>query len=82
MCVCVCERERERSTSFIKSLLVASVLPGTESDFWPTVLSREQRRYQNSDQCGDHYLVGSLGQTRISLPEYLVSHHRHIMARE
>ena len=35
------ERERERATPFIKSLLGASVPPRTESDFWPTLPSRE-----------------------------------------
>ena len=44
-------------------------LPGTESDVWPTMPSREQRGYQKSDPGGDHYYVGCLGQTRVSLPE-------------
>ena len=60
--------EREESpTLFIKSLLGASVPPihpptHPRSDFWPTVLSREQRGYSKSDpggQCfvSDRYLL-------------------------
>ena len=49
-------------TPFTKSLLVMS-------DFWPTILGREYRSYQKSDPGGDHYYVGCLGQTRVSLPE-------------
>ena len=67
------EREREkgeRHTPFIKSLLCASVLPGTEFDVWPTMLSREQRCYQKSDPAGDHYDTGCLRQTQqVSLPQ-------------
>ena len=37
--------------------------------FWPTTPNREQRGYQKSDPGGDHYYVGCLGQTRVSLPE-------------
>ena len=33
--------ETESRTPFIKSLLGASVSPGAESDFWPTMPSRE-----------------------------------------
>ena len=36
----------ESATSFIKSLLGASVPPGGECDFWPTMLIRDQRGYQ------------------------------------
>ena len=39
--------KKESATSFIKSLLGASVPPGAESDFWPTMLIRDQRGYQN-----------------------------------
>ena len=55
--------------------------PRTESDVWPTMPSKEQRGYQKSDPGGDHYYAGRLGQTRISLPEYLISDQRHIMVR-
>ena len=61
--------ETERRTPFVKSLLGVSVPPGTESDVWPTLPSREQRGYQKSDPGGDHYYVGCLGQTRVSLSE-------------
>ena len=40
-----------------------------KSNFWPTMLSREQRGYKKSDPGGDHYYVGCLGHTRVSLPE-------------
>ena len=70
--------EAERPTPFVLSV---SVPPGTESDFWPTPPSREQRGYQKSDPGGDHYYVGCLDQTRVSLSEYLISDHRHIMVR-
>ena len=33
------------------------------SDFWPTMLNREQRGYQNFDPGEDHYYVGCLCQT-------------------
>ena len=46
--------ETEDRTPFIKSLFGASVSPGTESDVWPTMLSREQRGYQRSDCGGGH----------------------------
>ena len=45
----------ESPIPFIKSLLSASVPPGAKSDFWPTMLSREQKGYKNSDpgeNCG------------------------------
>ena len=45
----------ESPIPFIKSLLSASVPPGAKSDFWPTMLSREQKGYENSDpgeNCG------------------------------
>ena len=35
----------------------------------PIMLNREQKGYQKSDPGGDHYYVGCLGQTRVSLPE-------------
>ena len=72
------ERERERKESrpppFIKSLLGASVppphpSPPAKSDVWPTMLNREQKGYQKSHPGGDHYYVGCLGQTCVSLPE-------------
>ena len=44
-------------------------LPQAVFDFRPSVLSREQRACQKSDPGGDHYYVGCLGQTRVSLPE-------------
>ena len=40
-----------------------------QANFWPTVLSGERRGYQKPDPGGDHYYVGCLGQTRVSLPE-------------
>ena len=40
-----------------------------ESDFWPKMLSREQRGYQKSDPGGDHYYVCYLGETHVLLPE-------------
>ena len=44
--------------------------PPAESVVWPTIPSREQRGYQKSfDPCGDHYYIGYLGQTHVSLPE-------------
>ena len=45
---------------------LASLLPA-ESDFPPTTASREQRSYQKSDPGGDHYYIGCLGETRVSL---------------
>ena len=73
------ERERERQrqrqtdrqteiTPFLNSLLGASDPSGVESDFRPTILSREQGVYQKSDPGADRYYVGCLGQTRASLP--------------
>ena len=44
------KEEAESCTPFMKSLLsywVHQFLPGAESDFWPTMLSREQRGYHN-----------------------------------
>ena len=58
--------ETESRTPFVKNLLRASVPPGAESDFWPTMPSREQRGYKKSDPGGDHCYVGCLGQTRVS----------------
>ena len=43
--------------------------PGAESNLWLTMPSREQRGYQKSDPGEDHYYVGCLDQTRVSLPE-------------
>ena len=40
--------------------------PGTESDVWSTMPSREQRGYQKSDPGRDHYYVGYLGQTHVN----------------
>ena len=40
---------------------------GIESDFGPTMPSREQRGYQKYAAAGDHYYVGYLGQTSVSL---------------
>ena len=36
--------------------------PGTESNFWPTMPSREQSGYPKSDPGGDPYYAGCLGQ--------------------
>ena len=55
------------SLHFGEKILGASV--GAKSDVWSTMPSREQRGYQKSDPGGDHYYVGCLGQTRVSLPE-------------
>ena len=63
------EEKRERPTPFIESLFGASFPPVAESDFWPTMLSREQQGYQKSEPGEDHYYVGCLGQTRVSLYE-------------
>ena len=64
------EKERRESpTPFIKSLLDASVPPRAKSDYWLSVLSREERGYQKYDSGGDHYYVGCLGQTCVWLSE-------------
>ena len=88
MCVCVSvhaseregERKRERECySFHKEpfgWISVPHTPGAESNVWPTIPSREQRGYQKSDPGGDHYHVGCLGQTPVSLPESLVSDHQ------
>ena len=60
-----------------KSYSLTSHPPPTESDFWPTMLSREQRGSQKSDPGGNHYYVGCLCQARVLIPEYLISDHRH-----
>ena len=52
--------ETESPTLFVNSLLGAS-------SFWPTLTSREQRGYQKSYPGADHYYVGCLLQTRVSL---------------
>ena len=62
------------SSPFIKSLLGTSgpllLLHTALSNFWPTMLNREQRGViKKSDPGGHHYYVGCLGQTRVSLPE-------------
>ena len=59
------KEKKESPTSFMKSLLGASVSPGAESDLWPPKLSRVVIR---TDPVGDH-CVGCLGQTHVSLPE-------------
>ena len=41
--------EEESRSPFIRGLLDASVPPGAESDFWPTMPSREQRGDPKSD---------------------------------
>ena len=56
------EIEEESRSPFIRGLLDASVPPGAESDFWPTMPSREQRGYPKSDPGGDHYYMCYLGQ--------------------
>ena len=43
-----------------------------------TVLNRKQQGYQKSDSGKNHYYVGYLGKTRISLPEYLITDLRHL----
>ena len=53
-----------------------SAPPRTESDLCPTSLSTEKRGYPKPDPDGDHYFVGRLGQTRLSLPEWFTSDHR------
>ena len=58
--------ETESGTPFLKNLLGASVPPGAESHFWPTMPSREQRGYQKSDPGEDHYNVGCLGPTFVT----------------
>ena len=45
------EREKRSPTSFMESLLGASVSPGAESDLWPPELSRVVVR---TDPGGDH----------------------------
>ena len=47
--------KKESPTPFTKSLLGASVLPGAESDFWPTLPNREQSVFKTSDPGEDHY---------------------------
>ena len=77
-------------TLFTKSLLcvwillssqraycVHQSLPESSRNF--TVLNRKQQGYQKSGSGENHYYVGYLGKTRISLPEYLISDHRHLM---
>ena len=49
--------------------------PRIKCDVSTTRLSTEQRGYPKSDPGGDHYYVGCLGQTRLSLPESLISDH-------
>ena len=65
------------SVSVSLSLPVPTPSPGAESEFWPTMPSREQGGYQKSDPGGDHHHVDCLGQTRTreSLPEQLISDH-------
>ena len=74
-CVLIPQREK-KSYSLHKDPIGCTSHPlPTESDFWPTMLSREQRGYQNSDSGGNHYYVGYLCQARVLIPEYLISDH-------
>ena len=64
------EEWRDRkSYSLRKEPIGCITSPGAESEVWPTMPRREQRGYQKSDPGGDHYYVGCLGQTRVSLPQ-------------
>ena len=54
-------------TLLIKYLLGAPVLPGAESNFWPTMLSRGQRGYKKSDPVGNHYDVVCIWLTHVLL---------------
>ena len=59
------KKERRESYSLHKEPIVDRASP----DFWRTLLSRAQRGYQKSWPDGDHYYVGCLSQTHVSLPE-------------
>ena len=68
--------KKESPTPFLKSLLDALVLPSSHPPPLPkkkTIFlcarNAKQRGYQKSDPGGDHYYVGCLGQTHVSLPE-------------
>ena len=64
------ETNKQRERDSLHREPIGCISPsGAESDFWPTMPGREQRGYQKSDPGGDHYYVGCLGQTRVSLPE-------------
>ena len=64
------EKRRDRKSYSLHKEPIGCISPSrAESNFWPTMPSREQRGYQKSDPGGDHYYVGCLGQTRVSLPE-------------
>ena len=69
-------KKERRKSDFLRIGCITT--PGAESEFWPALLSREQRGYQKSHRGGDHY-VDFLGQTRVSLPAQLISGHRHIL---
>ena len=59
-------RERERESYSLPKEPIGCVNPhAAESDFWPTMPSREQRGYQKSYPFRDRYYVGCLGQTRV-----------------
>ena len=71
------ERERsnkkegtKKSYSLHKKPIGCISPPGAESDFWPTMLHREQGSYQKSDTGENHYYVCCLGQAHVSLHEY------------
>ena len=63
--------ETESHTPFIKEPNGCIISPPrpAESDVWPTMPSREQRGYQNSDCGGDHYYVGCLHQTKFLMKQ-------------
>ena len=70
-------RKEKRPTPFIKTVLGASFPPPTaKSDFW---LTESSGATKNLILVGT--IVGCLGQTRVSLPEEVISDHRHIMVR-
>ena len=66
------EREKKRKSSSLHKDPIACISsplsPPSESDFWPTMLNREQRGYQKSHPGEDHSYVGCLGQTCVLLP--------------
>ena len=64
------EKWRDKKLYSLQKETIGCISPlRAESNFWPTMPSREQRGYQKSDPGGDHYYVGCLGQTRVPLPE-------------
>ena len=62
-------KNKEEKVPFTRSLFEKPYLLEPNQMFSPPELNREQRGYPKSDPGGDHYYVGCLGQTRVSLPQ-------------